>query len=251
MEDKYNYKMIVSYDGSSYNGWQRQGNTKATIQGTLEERLQQILQKPVEIHGSGRTDAGVHAYGQVANFYLIEPIEETKILEQLNKNLPEDIRIHLLDLVTSAFHSRLSAVSKEYLYFVDTKECPHVFTRKYKLHVPEKLDLGQMKEAASYLIGSHDFRSFTSDKRMEKSCIRTIQDIEIILDEKAEEGFSIRVHGDGFLYNMVRIMVGTLLEVGGGKIDVIEMEEILKSKNRECAGKTAPAHGLFLKAVHY
>lgn len=251
MKDKYNYKMIISYDGGSYNGWQRQGNTKVTIQGTIEERLQQVLQESVEIYGSGRTDAGVHAYGQVANFYLSRLIEEEKIMEQLNKNLPEDIRIHVMKLTTNAFHSRFSAVSKEYLYFVDTKERPHVFTRKYKLHVPEKLDFNKMKEAASYLIGRHDFRSFTSDKRREKSCIRTIREIEIIPDERAEDGFCIRVHGCGFLHNMVRIIVGTLLEVGSGKLDAIEMKKILKSRNRKCAGKMVPAHGLFLKAVHY
>lgn len=251
MKDKFNYKIVVSYDGGSYYGWQRQSNSKATIQGTLEEKMQQILQQPIEIHGSGRTDAGVHAYGQVANFYLENPIEEAKILERINKNLPEDIRIHLLELTEHTFHSRLSAVSKEYIYYVDTKERPHVFTRKYKWHVPEKLDLDGMNKAASYLIGRHDFRSFTSEKRRDKSCIRTIKELDIIPDERPEEGVRILVHGSGFLHNMVRIIVGTLIEVGTGKIHECEMQEILKSKNRSCAGKTAPAHGLFLRKVYY
>jgi pseudouridylate synthase I len=243
-----NYKIEISYDGSNYQGWQKQTNTKRTIQGIIEGKLQEIFKQRIEIHGSGRTDAGVHANGQVANFGVPEELFRSVFLERINSILPTDIKVNEIEKVNDKFHSRLSAISKEYIYQIDLREKADVFTRKYKYHYPYEIDCRKIKEASAYFIGTHDFRSFTSEKRQEKSCVRTIHDIKV---ERVENQLSIQIRGNGFLYNMVRIIVGTLLEVGKGDSKVSDINKIMEMKERVNAGETVPPNGLFLNKVFY
>ncbi len=241
-----NYKMVLAYDGSRYSGWQRLGRGELTIQGILEQALQELLGEKVEIHGSGRTDAGVHARGQVANFKCTKMLEPT-FRETLNQTLPEDIRVLHVEKVSGTFHSRYSAKAKRYKYYVDTKEKADVFRRRYTCQYPEKLDLETMRQAAEYLCGTHDFSSFTDDKS-EKDKVRTIYGIEIT-EENGIICFSY--DGDGFLQHMIRILTGTLLEVGTGKKMPEDITSILEQKERAKAGFMVPAKGLFLEEVEY
>lgn len=243
-----NYKMVIAYDGSRYNGWQKQGNTKDTIQGKLEKVLEKLEGREVEVIGAGRTDAGVHALGQVANVKLESKINGETLLQYLNQYLPEDIAVLSVKEVPMRFHSRLNATEKTYLYRIYRSEIPNPFIRKYTVTITEKLDIEKMRMAAELLIGEHDFKSFCSLKKSKKSTIRTLYSITI---EEIEEEIRISVRGNGFLYHMVRIIVGTLLEVGTGKKKPEEIEQILEKGERQAAGKTAPAHGLFLKEVKY
>lgn len=243
-----NYKMVIAYDGSRYNGWQKQGNTKDTIQGKLEKVLEKLEGREVEVIGAGRTDAGVHALGQVANVKLESKINGETLLQYLNQYLPEDIAVLSVKEVPMRFHSRLNATEKTYLYRIYRSEIPNPFIRKYTVTITEELDIEKMRMAAELLIGEHDFKSFCSLKKSKKSTIRTLYSIII---EEIEEEIRISVRGNGFLYHMVRIIVGTLLEVGTGKKKPEEIEQILEKGERQAAGKTAPAHGLFLKEVKY
>lgn len=243
-----NYKMVIAYDGSRYNGWQKQGNTKDTIQGKLEKVLEKLEGREVEVIGAGRTDAGVHALGQVANVKLESKINGETLLQYLNQYLPEDIAVLSVKEVPMRFHSRLNATEKTYLYRIYRSEIPNPFIRKYTVTITEKLDIEKMRMAAELLIGEHDFKSFCSLKKSKKSTIRTLYSITI---EEIEEEIRISVRGNGFLYHMVRIIVGTLLEVGTGKKKPEEIEQILEKGERQAAGKTALAHGLFLKEVKY
>lgn len=245
-----NIRLVLEYDGTRYDGWQKQGNTENTIQGKIEAVLSKWAGKEIEVHGSGRTDAGVHAKGQTANFHVdgkICPSPETA-MEYLNRYLPEDIRVISAEEAPERFHSRLSAVKKTYTYYVETSNKKNVFERKYVYGLGEKPDIKAMEEAAGYLTGEHDFKSFCSNKRMKKSTIRRLDRIEI-----KENGTKIAFTytGDGFLYNMVRILTGTLLEVGLGKRRPEDMSKILEAKDREAAGATAPPEGLFLMNVEY
>lgn len=247
---KKNIKVILEYDGSRYDGWQKQGNTDNTIQGRLEAILFKWSGEPVEVHGSGRTDAGVHAKGQTANFHIDAktcPDAETA-MEYLNRYLPEDIRVVSAETVPERFHSRLNAVEKTYSYIVETSDKKNVFERKYVYGFGEKLNLAAMEKAAKLLCGEHDFKSFCSNKKMKKSTVRRLDSIKI-----REEGTKVILEftGNGFLYNMVRILTGTLLEVGTGKRRPEEMTEILNAADREAAGFTAPPEGLFLMEVRY
>ena len=247
---KKNIKLILEYDGSRYDGWQKQGNTDNTIQGKLEAILGKWAGEEIEIHGSGRTDAGVHAKGQVANFHIDGEIcrsaEDAKAY--LNRYLPEDIRVLDAEEMPERFHSRLNAVRKTYSYTVETAERKSVFDRKYVYGLCEALDPEAMRKAAAELVGEHDFKSFCSNKKMKKSTVRRLDAIEILQDESKV----VFVYtGNGFLYNMVRILTGTLLEVGLGKRKPEEMKQILQSLNREAAGMTAPPEGLFLVGVEY
>lgn len=241
------YKMTIIYDGTRYQGWQRQKNTDQTIQGILEASIGKIAGYPVEVNGSGRTDGGVHAKGQTASITLSGRVDETTFREELNKVLPEDIRVKEMLLVKNGFHARQNAKGKRYEYFIDTREKPDVFARKYCCHYPYGLNIAAMEEAAGYLIGKHDFSGFT-DKKDEKSTIRTIYDIII---EKQDSRIRIEYYGTGFLYHMVRILTGTLLEVGTGEKKPDEAISILEAGKREYAGFLAPARGLFLKEVYY
>ncbi len=241
-------KLILEYDGSRYDGWQKQGNTKNTIQGKIEQVLERMTGSPVEVRGAGRTDAGVHALGQTADFRLEGEYETAEVMDYLNRYLPEDIRALSAERVEENFHSRLLAVSKWYRYRLWTGKKKPVFERKYLYQLEQELDLQAMEQAAVLLEGCHDFRSFCSNKKMKKSTVRTVRNIQI-----TQEGDELILdfYGDGFLYHMVRILVGTLIEVGEGKRRPEEMSEILQKKDRQAAGFTAPAEGLCLMNVEY
>ncbi len=243
-----NYKMILQYDGSRYSGWQVQGNTEQTIQGKLQSVLEKMTGEEIELHGSGRTDAGVHAMGQVANFKLQSAYEPEEIKRYCNQYLPEDIVVLEVSEVPLRFHSRLNAIKKTYCYRIFLGEKPDVFRRKYVTPVAENLDINKMKAAAEVLLGTHDFTSFCGNRHFKKSAVRTIY--EIRLEEKTDE-LDIYFTGNGFLQNMVRILTGTLLEVGTGKQEVCEMKEILEGRNRSLAGTMAAAKGLVLVNVEY
>ncbi len=243
-----NFKLLLAYDGSRYKGWQRLGDTDNTIQAKLEAVLSRMVDAPVEVIGSGRTDAGAHAAGQVANFHADTNLSADEICAYLRQYLPEDIGVLSLEEVDDRFHSRFHAVQKTYTYRVWTSERPCVFERKYVWPVRAQFDLCAMKEAARHFLGEHDFTAFCSNKRFKKSAVRTIFRIDI---ETTSDELRFVVTGDGFLYNMVRIMVGTLLAVGRGELSPDQIPEILNSKCRENAGETVPAKGLCLMEVQY
>lgn len=244
----YTYRLTLSYDGSRYNGWQKQGNTKNTIQEKLETLLSRLTGEEVEVNGSGRTDAGVHAMGQVASFRTAAEQDCDSLLRDMRRYLPEDIGAIALEPAEPRFHARLNATGKTYVYRVWTEECPNVFERKFLYTVTEPLDLAAMRAAAEHLTGTHDFMSFCANKRMKKSTVRTITDLRI---DKIGGELRFSVSGDGFLYNMVRILVGTLLEVGMGKRSPDSIPALLDAKDRSQAGYLVPPHGLRLEAVYY
>lgn len=243
-----NYKIRIQYDGTRYKGWQVQNSTDQTIQGKLQAVLEQLAGHPVEVIGSGRTDAGVHAIGQVANFHIENNYSQEEILEYLNRYLPMDIAVLSIEEVPERFHSRFSAIQKTYIYRIHTSSIPDVFERKCKYTYTEKLDISRMKAAAALLIGTHDFMAFCGNKKMKKSTVRTIMAIEI---KEKENELMIAYTGDGFLQQMIRIMTGTLIEVGTGRKEPEDMIKILESKDRSKAGYTVPAEGLALYEVIY
>lgn len=242
-----NYKVIVSYDGTRYKGWQHLGEGELTIQDTLESAIKNVLDYTVQIHGSGRTDAGVHAKGQVFNMKV--PFRITDEFQKgVNAALPDDIRILSVERTNGNFHARYSTVKKVYCYYIDTNEKQSVFQRKYTYHFPHVLDLEAMQKAKNNLIGKHDFSSFTDDKMSEKDKIRVLEWIKI----KEKKGIiTLTYCGDGFLQHMVRILTGTLLEVGQGRRKPEEIPMILEKKERAAAGFLVPAKGLFLDTVYY
>lgn len=242
-----NYKLVIAYDGTRYQGWQRQVNTDNTIQWILEEAVSGYAGYPVEVHGSGRTDGGVHALGQTANVMLAGKVDETIFRQALNRRLPEDIRIRSAKLVKNTFHARKSAKSKRYVYCIDRREKPDVFTRKYCCHVPKSLDVNAMREAAELLTGTHNFMAFC-DKKEDVAATRTIYDVAI---QENGSKLTLTYYGNGFLYHMVRILTGTLLEVGMGERSAGEIPEVIGSGDRSRAGFLAPAKGLFLEEVYY
>ena len=242
-----NYKITVQYDGTKYNGWQRQGNTKNTIQEKFENVLSRMCGENVEIFASGRTDAGVHALGQVVNFKCHTKFDCGKIMSYLNAYLPEDIAVISAQEADPRFHSRLNAVSKTYEYTIATSKSD-VFARKYVFRTDAVPNVELMKKAAAGLVGTHDFKGFSSVGKTKKTTVRTVNFIEIT---KEASFIRIRINGNGFLYNMVRIIAGTLLEIGTGKLDEGVIDEVLESKVREKAGVTLPASGLKLIEVFY
>ena len=243
-----NYRLDIQYDGTRYGGWQKQKDTDNTIQGKIEEVLTRMTGEPVAIHGAGRTDAGVHAKGQVANAIFTTEKNCEEICDYLNRYLPEDIEILRVSQAAQRFHSRLNAKEKVYQYRIATGSHKNVFERKYQCPLHENLDVQAMKTAAGLLEGTHDFKSFCSNKKMKKSSVRTIYKIEI---EKLPQEIRITYTGDGFLYNMVRILTGTLIEVGRGDRKPEEMTDIIESCDRGRAGFTAPARGLTMLEVRY
>lgn len=246
-----NFCLVIQYDGTRYNGWQRQGNTPDTIQEKLENILAHLYGEPVEINGSGRTDAGVHALRQIANYRiprLLSRYSCQEILAYFNQYLPLDIRVLSVEKVPERFHARLSASGKQYEYRIDCGPVSRVFERRYLYRVEEPLNLAKMEKAAGYLTGTHDFKSFCANRHMKKSTVRTI---EAITFEVSEGILYIRYWGDGFLYNMVRILTGTLLEIGMGDRLPSQIPAILEGRDRSLAGFTAPAQGLFLADVYY
>lgn len=243
-----NIRLLLQYEGTGYQGWQRQNSSDKTIQGKLETLLSRMCGEPIELQGSGRTDAGVHALGQVANFHTecAMPVEE--MLTYINRYLPEDIAVTSAAEAAPRFHSRLNARGKHYEYLVINSRVPDVFRRRYAAEVPERLDVAAMRRAAALLLGEHDFKSFTSAKRGRKPTVRRIDEIAI-----TREGDLVRFSfkGNGFLYHMIRIIVGTLLEVGRGERAPESVTEILAARDRERAGALAPAKGLTLVEVYF
>lgn len=253
-----NFKMILQYEGTRYQGWQKQESTDNTIQGKLETLLSKMAGSKVEVQGSGRTDAGVHALGQTANFHMDTQMTAGEIMDHMNAYLPEDIAVISLMEAPERFHSRLNAKGKAYCYRVVNSSVPHVFDRRYVHVFEEALDVEAMQRAAGFFIGSHDFRAFTSNKRSKKSTIRTMESIRVEKTVSTSMGLQgvqdeIRIwyKGNGFLYHMVRIMTGTLLEVGTHKRKPEEIAELLADGRRENAGELAPAKGLTLMEVYY
>lgn len=243
-----NYKMVLAYDGGRYNGWQKQGNTENTIQERLEAIVSDLAGTATEVYGSGRTDAGTHAAGQVANFHMDWQGTEAALMDAINDRLPEDIAVLSLEQVAQGFHSRLHARGKLYEYTIWYGNRPPVFQRKYVFRCKTTLDIAKMEQAAQALVGEHDFRSFCANKRMKKSTVRKIYDIKFY---KKEDSLTIAYYGNGFLYQMVRILTGTLIEIGEGKRSAEALPVVLAALDREQAGFTAPAKGLILREVYY
>lgn len=244
-----NYKLTIAYDGTKYNGFQRQSkHPEKTIQGKLENVLSKLFEQEIQIIGSGRTDAGVHAKGQVCNFHTPSFLELDHILDYLRTYLPQDIAVVDIGIASERFHSRYNVVGKRYVYTVDNAFFPDPFSLRYAYHVPETLNVSAMKSAANLLIGEHDFQAFTSLKSKTKSTVRTIKSIEI-----KEEGSKIIFiyEGNGFLQHMVRILTGTLLEVGLGTREIASINELLEIKTRSASGHKAPSNGLCLDKVIY
>lgn len=251
-----NYKILIQYDGTNYKGWQVQKNREDTIQGKLQNILGKYTGREVEVIGSGRTDAGVHAKGQVANFHLQLPWGQSShdLFLYLNRYLPLDIAVCDLREVDARFHARFSAKGKTYRYRIHVSPVSDVFEKRFVYqYLDYPLDLEAMRRAAGDLIGCHDFQSFCGNKHMKKSTVRTIYDIEIqeVLDSHGLKEIVIDYRGDGFLQNMIRILTGTLIEVGSGRRPADSMPEILDAMDREKAGYTAPAQGLCLMEVDY
>lgn len=244
-----NIKLVIEYDGSRYDGWKVTATGKAvTIQDKIESVLEKMLGKKTELVGAARTESGVHAYGQIANFKADTDLKPYQIKHYLNRYLPQDIAVLEVADVPERFHSSFNAKSFKYEYKISVAEVNNVFERKYNYYSFDKLDTILMKEAAKELIGKHDFKAFSDNKRMKKSTIREIYSIDIYGDNNE---VIITIHGDDFWPNMVRIIVGTLIEIGRGDREVSCIKEILDSKNRDLAGETAPAQGLFLQEVLY
>lgn len=243
-----NYRLKIQYDGTRYRGWQRLAGREDTIQGKIENVLSRLLDAPVQLDGAGRTDAGVHARCQVANAHLACRWEPDELKQKLNEYLPEDIRILEVSLAGERFHSRLHALAKAYEYHLLKEGCYDVFTRRYCWQMTQPLDLERMREAAGYLTGEHDFRGFCTKASKKKSTVRRLDKVEI---RETEDSIFLRFEGNGFLYNMVRIMTGTLVEVGTGKREPETIRDILQQKERSLAGEKAPAQGLTLLTVRY
>ncbi|MBQ7242317.1 MAG: tRNA pseudouridine(38-40) synthase TruA [Firmicutes bacterium] len=244
-----NYKIIIQYDGTRRNGWQKQGNTQNTIQRILENALSEILGETITVNGAGRTDLGVHAKGQTGNFKTKSALPKEEILIKLSDTLPNDIAVTEITEADERFHARLNAKEKRYVYRVWNSPVVNVFERKYSCRIKEPLDVEKMRAAASLLVGTHDFRGYSSlGKRFKKSTVRTITSLDIKVNgNEIDFCFS----GDGFLYNMVRIITGTLIEVGEGKRKPESVEIPLESLNRADAGVLMPPHGLCLEEVLY
>ena len=242
-----NLRLDICYDGTRYRGWQRLPGKDDTIQGKLETVLSRILGEPIEISGSGRTDAGVHARGQVANFHCESTMAAPEILENLRRYLPEDIGIYSCRDVSERFHARLNVKEKTYCYRVWNSEMPCVFDRRFVAVMPERLDVDAMEQAARYLMGQHDFAAFCGNAKMKKSTVRYIRDLTV-----TRQGNEVRitVTGNGFLHNMVRILVGTLVEVGRGEREPDSIPQLFGGKRAE-AGFLAPPQGLCLMEVYY
>ncbi|MDP4120298.1 MAG: tRNA pseudouridine(38-40) synthase TruA [Bacillota bacterium] len=244
----YNYKLIIQYDGGRYRGWQRLGNCENTIQGKIESVLSELFGKRIEINGSSRTDAGVHALAQVANFKISNHFTESEVKSYLYQYLPQDISVKEVMFVPESFHARLNAKGKTYLYKIWNAEDTNPFMRKYSMHVEKTLNINKMKEASGYFIGRHDFTAFSNAKSKKNSMVREIYSFDI---EKNNGFIEIRVHGNGFLYNMVRKIVGTLIEVGLGETDAESIPGIIESKERSLAGRVADACGLYLEKIEF
>jgi tRNA pseudouridine38-40 synthase len=243
-----NIKLTIEYDGKNFAGWQKQPE-KLGIQGEIEAAIKDITGEEIELTASGRTDAGVHALGQVANFHTNSNIEVEKFPYAINSKLPKSIVIKQAEEVEERFHARYNCKGKTYRYIINNSEFPSALERYREFHVPFSIDIDKMKKALKYFEGEHDFKGFKSSGGNEKkTTIRNISKAELI---QKESRIIIELSADGFLYNMVRIICGTVLDVGLGKIDLKEMPKIIESGDRTVAGKTLPAQGLYLVEVRY
>jgi len=243
-----NYKMLLAYDGTRYQGWESHKAGDMTIQGKLVNVVERLAGAPVEVIGCGRTDAGVHAKGMVANAKLDVDMTEDELCAYLNHYLPEDIVVLDVSVASERFHSRYHAAGKTYCYTCYIGSKKPVFDRKYVYMLEEVPDVEKIRKAAELLVGTHDFASFCANKKMKKSTVRTVDKIDITVEG---DYLKFTVHGDGFLHHMVRILVGTLLEVGWGKRRAESMTELLAAKERAQAGITVPAQGLCMMSVDY
>jgi tRNA pseudouridine38-40 synthase len=243
-----NLKMEIQYDGTKYRGWQKQKDTDLTIQYKIENVLSKMIGEDIQVIGCGRTDSGVHADNYIANFHTASAMSVDDMLEYLYEYLPEDIVVKSMKDASERFHARYNVKGKTYVYRINNNRFRDVFNRKYTYHMDERLDLDQMRRAAEFLIGTQDFQSFTSLKPNTKSTVRTINYINIKEDRGLIE---VEVNGNGFLLNMVRIIIGTLLEVGKGNLEALDVDKILKEKKRSEAGPIAPAKGLCLRDLQY
>ena len=243
-----NYRMKLAYDGTRYQGWEKQKTADATIQGKLEDVIGRMTGMYIEVIGCGRTDAGVHAKAMIANAKFETEMSVAQLQAYLNHYLPDDIAVLEVSEVSNRFHSRYNATGKTYCYTCYMGKTKPVFDRKYVYVLEEIPDIKKMKKAAEFLIGTHDFASFCANKKKKKSTVRTVDKIEI----KENNGYlTFTIHGNGFLHHMVRILVGTLLEVGFSKRSPESMRELLDAKERAKAGVTVPAQGLCMINVDY
>lgn len=243
-----NIKLTIEYDGKEFNGWQKQP-TKLNIQGTIEKAIEQITGEETDLMASGRTDAGVHALAQVANFKTNSQIPIDKFAIAINTNLKKSIRIIKAEEVDEKFHSRLSCKRKTYRYVINNSEFSSAIYRNLETHIEPKLDINKMQKAAKYFEGEHDFKGFKASGTSSKSSVRTIYKAEV--KELPNNRIYIELTGNGFLYNMVRIISGTLVDVGLGKIKAENIPNIIDAKDRNLAGKTLPPYGLYLVEVNY
>ena len=243
-----NFKITIEYDGSAYHGWQRQASER-TIQGEIENALKTMTGNTITVTGSGRTDAGVHALNQTANFRCTTSLTPEVFLKGLNSLLSEDIVISSCKIVPEKFHARYDVKSKVYQYRILNRSLPAAISRQYAWHIRKKLNLSAMQEAIRCIIGSHDFKAFEGSGSPRVSTVRCITNADLV--ETDNDYLVLKIEGDGFLKFMVRNIVGTLVDVGFDKITPDDFKQILVSKNRNLAGITAPAHGLFLIEVKY
>lgn len=248
MKNIKNIKIIIEYDGTNYRGWQRQKNFPS-IQEEIEKAIRKVTGEKTVLCGSGRTDAKVHAVGHVANFYTKSKIPSKKFTQVLNTELPEDIRVINSEEVPEDFHSRFSASHKRYIYKIYNENPERPLLRNYTCHIKRPLDIQSMEKASKYFIGTYDFKSFRGRKTSIKSSIRTIYSIDI--EKKDDNIINVTIEGKSFLKNMVRIIAGTLIEVGLGKREIDQIPEIIAKQDRKYAGLTAPAQGLYLERVYY
>ena len=260
MEKTKNFKLTVSYDGTSFRGWQKlPGTDSETVQGRLEKVASLLSGCETAVNGAGRTDAGVHAIGQVANVRLPGELSCTEIRDYFNRYLPETVRVVSCEEASDRFHARLSAKAKTYEYYFTTGEKPPVFERKYVYRHPSAVDVSKMDDACRLLIGTHDMKGFATAVPKKKSSVRTITGASVSSADgfglfghgNAPDVYVIKLTGDGFLYNEVRIIAGTLLEIGSGAMDASNITKALETGDRHFAGFTAPASGLFLAKVYY
>ena len=243
-----NIKLTIEYDGKRYLGWQRLGDSEKTIQEKVEGVIKLLTGEEIEIVGSGRTDAGTHARGQVANFKTTHQMSLPEMQQFFNRYLPQDSVVNKIEEVPERFHARYHAKGKQYSYYVWNNAIPSVFARNTSFHCPQPLDLEKMQQAAEKLIGTHDFIGFSALKKSKKSTVRTIDEITI-----TPEGDLLRFtfKGNGFLHKMVRILTGTLIAIGDGTLPPEVIDQVLAYKVRQAAGETVPSHGLFLDEVYY
>lgn len=238
----------MEYDGTNYHGWQTQENA-VSIQETIERALSKVMCHPVQVIGAGRTDAGVHAFGQAANFFTMCSIPVEKIPYALNAILPDDIVIKSAEAVAEEFHARYSAQGKKYRYIINNSKLPSAINRLKEYFCPYNLDYESMRKALQLITGEHDFKGFMAAGSKVKDTFRTVYKAE--MKEESGSRLVFELTGNGFLYNMVRIIVGTIIDLGRGRLSLKDVESILKEGDRKKAGQTVPPQGLYLVEVYY